>query len=538
MGYDYGSDKVHFYSFDVVEIEPNHDLVITIIEPDEANRTLTAGLEYDLEVEITNLDGEDILANSMGDFNNQNKIIAEILDEEGDVLYYASSETNPDYPTDPIWEPVSNTDNVWVLEGWYPPERGTLLISAYSDEGKHHGNNSEIDIEYAEITYTPGGFTCGICLENMTSEIYAEDALGNPIPDELLVMELDNASDTIIDDDTLELDDDGMTEIELDEVGNEPGFIYAMLNGANTSGKLMIEWPEFIITPAVAYVGIANDLMITAKDYEGELIPNLNISLTPSVNGTVGVRPNPVETDEDGTVELTIEPAASGTLNVTMCFNIEYDGTGRLIWDELLTPSTIEVTSKKPLDITVSQSPVFEGDTLIVTVKTDGIAVEDVDVQFGQETKSTDSDGKTTFTVPNPGVESAVYILEATKFGYISDSLSITVIKVWVITIIGPSEMPSPGEQFTVTIIAKGSPLAGATITFDGTTYSSGGDGKATITAPEVDEETEYTVTATFDPYMDGTLTVTIAPGGIPGFELVALLAALGVALILFRRRR
>jgi hypothetical protein len=59
-----------------------------------------------------------------------------------------------------------------------------------------------------------------------------------------------------------------------------------------------------------------------------------------------------------------------------------------------------------------------------------------------------------------------------------------------------------------------------------------------TLTAPDVDKETEYTITASFEDYQDGTLTITIKPGGIPGFELITLIAALGVAFILLRRRR
>ncbi len=527
MGYLLDTDNVYYYTYDIVEVEPNHDLVITIIEPEAANRTLTAGLEYDLEVEITNLSGSDIPASIMGDFNDEYTVIGEIVDDDMEVIGGPFE-----------FERESSSSNVWYLDDFTPPIIGTLLISAWADEGRHHGNNSEIDVECAEITYVPSGLTCGIFLEDQEVEVFAVDALGNVIADENLQMVKDNASDTDLDTNTVELDDDGMGTLEISVVGKRPGKINATLNGAWTCGELIIDFPVFTIEPAIAYVGMVNDLLITARNLTGDLLVGINISLTPSVNGTVGVRPNPVETDENGQVELSIEPAASGILNVTLCYDIEYDVDGRLIWEEILTPSTINVTSKKPLKVTVSQSPVFEGDTLTVTVKTDGKPVASADVEFGQETKSTGSDGKAIFTVPNPGVESAVYLIEASKFGYISDSIAITVIKVWAITIIGPSEMPSSGEKFTVTIIAKGSPLAGATVTFDGKTYSSGGDGKVTITAPEVDEETEYTVTATFDPYMDGTLTVTIAQGGIPGFELVALLAALGVAFILLRRRR
>ena len=82
--------------------------------------------------------------------------------------------------------------------------------------------------------------------------------------------------------------------------------------------------------------------------------------------------------------------------------------------------------------------------------------------------------------------------------------------------------------------------LAGATVTVDGTdTYTSGADGKITLTAPDVTEQTTITVTAAYENYQTGTLTITIDPsGGVPGFELLTLIAALGVAFILLRRRR
>jgi len=56
------------------------------------------------------------------------------------------------------------------------------------------------------------------------------------------------------------------------------------------------------------------------------------------------------------------------------------------------------------------------------------------------------------------------------------------------------------------------------------------------LTAPS--EEGDYTVTATYEDYEDATFVITIKAGGIPGFELLTLIAAIGVAFILFRRRR
>jgi hypothetical protein len=162
--------------------------------------------------------------------------------------------------------------------------------------------------------------------------------------------------------------------------------------------------------------------------------------------------------------------------------------------------------------------------------------VADVNVEFGEETMSTDSDGKAVFTVPDPGVESAVYSITAEKTGYVTEEKSITVIKVYGITIIGPSTPPGTGETFTITCLARGSALAGATITFDGKTFTTGADGTVTLTAPST--EGTYTVTGSYEDYEDVTFEVTITAGGIPGFELFALLVAFGVVFILIKRRR
>ena len=94
------------------------------------------------------------------------------------------------------------------------------------------------------------------------------------------------------------------------------------------------------------------------------------------------------------------------------------------------------------------------------------------------------------------------------------------------------------GQTFTATIADDtGGPVIGATITFDGKTYTSGAGGVATITAPST--EGTYPVTATFPGYEPLSDTVTVVKGGgIPGFELLTLIAAIGVAFLLLRRRR
>jgi uncharacterized GH25 family protein len=161
--------------------------------------------------------------------------------------------------------------------------------------------------------------------------------------------------------------------------------------------------------------------------------------------------------------------------------------------------------------------------------------VADADVTFGTETEKTGTAGTVSFVVPDPGVDSAVYKITAQKTGYDTVTEDITVIKKYTITIITPSEKPETEKKFTVTIIAKGQPLAGATVEFEGQTKMSGGDGKVSFTAPKT--KGDYTMTAEYGNYADGTAIIKVVKAS-PGFELLTLIVAIGVAFLLLRRRK
>ena len=79
------------------------------------------------------------------------------------------------------------------------------------------------------------------------------------------------------------------------------------------------------------------------------------------------------------------------------------------------------------------------------------------------------------------------------------------------------------------------------TLQGDSTDYYTDGNGQVTLTAPST--AGTYTVTASFGSFLDGTVTVTVLKKDhddckTPGFELLTLLVAIGVAFILLRRRR
>jgi hypothetical protein len=376
------------------------------------------------------------------------------------------------------------------------------------------------------------------------------DAIGNPLPDGTrLYITIEDAGGTCTspdEDDYFTLDEDGEGEFDIESVGDKSGKINTTLQdpydksymGNTTDGEILILYPNFEVNPPYVYINEANELTITATDHKANPIKGINVTLIPSWSGAgFEGQPDPEETDANGQVILSVAPSNSGSYNVTIARNVSYTGAGQLMWtNDVITDTSVDIIGRKSLTITVSESPVFEGSTLTVTVTSGGIAVSQATVTFAGETEVTDSAGEASFTVPDPGVEFVVYTVTAEKARYSTATLSITVIKKWDITIIGPGSAPGTGEKFTVTILAKGSPLAGATITIGDDTYTSDGEGKASITAPS--DEGDYIITATYEGYDEATMTITVKAGGIPGFELLTLIAAIGVAFILIKRRR
>jgi hypothetical protein len=523
-----------YYMYDIVEIVPIHDLVISMLDPDNvSDQILTCGLEHDWEFRVLDLNGSIV--------DDVDDVEGELIDEEGDVLQ-TMSYANGDIK--------KKSGNIWYFDDWVPHFGCEFVLTAVNNSGENeHDGNVTIDCGKAVITYSVEAVTAGIGTENVTVEVMGVDAVGNLLPDGTkLFVTIEDAAGTDtdpVDGEYFTLDEDGEGEFDIDCVGDKSGKINVTLQGAydtdymgnTTEGEVLVIYPNFDVNPPYVYINEVNELVITATDYQGNPIKGINVTLissSPLVEG----QPDPQETDANGQVILSVSPSNSGSYNVTIARNVSYDNNGQLMWtNDVITDSSIDIIGRKSLTITVSQSPIFEKDTLTVTITSGATPVSEVSVKFAGETVLTDSAGKATFTVPDPGVEFVVYTITAEKARYSTETLSITVIKKWDITITGPSTAPGAGEKFTVSIFAKGSPLAGATITMDGETYTSDADGKVTITAPS--DEGDYVVTATYENYDGATLTITIkAGGGIPGFELLTLIAAIGVAFILLKRRR
>ncbi len=189
--------------------------------------------------------------------------------------------------------------------------------------------------------------------------------------------------------------------------------------------------------------------------------------------------------------------------------------------------------------MTISLNPsVDEGKTFTAEAKSNGVLITDATVTFtfnGQTWPTTT--GVATITAPTVSTSMA-FPITATAEGYTTATgVTIMVVNIPKL-IVAVSGDVKAGQTFTLTIADDtGSPVIGATITFEGKTYTSGAGGVVTITAPTT--EGSYPVTATFPGYDAVSGTVTVAKGGgIPGFELLTLIAAIGVAFLLLRRRR
>ena len=519
------------WMYDIVEVVGVPDLRIDITSPVNATSLdLTVGLKHTYKLKVYGPD------NKLADNILTGDVVGKIIDEDHDE----------DDPLQTVT--FSKKGDDWQITDWKPYYAGTFVITATNDSGvnEHYGNVS-LNVDLATISYSPDTATAGIEKEDLEVEVSGIDANGNPLPDGTklyLNIEDDWSIEPTDETTTVTLDKTAKGSFTITCVGDNATKINATLlnffdpdkNGNKTKGEFTIDYPDFTVTPAEIYINYPTEITIIAEDNEGNPLEGINLTLLPSTQGVLTVQPDPVKTDENGMVVLSVSPQASGKLNVTIVRDITYVG-GQLTWtNAVVTDTYVTVTSIKPMAITVSKSPIYQGETLTVTIKSGATPVSDVDVTLGTVTAKTSTGGTVDFTVPDPGVDYAIMKVKAKKTGYLDASEDVTVLKKWEITISGPSSNPKTGAQFTVTVIAKGSPLAGATVTFEGTTFTSDGEGKATLTAPKT--KGTYTVTATYENYGSKTLSVTVEEGGIPGFELITLIAAIGVAFILLRRRR
>jgi len=379
-----------------------------------------------------------------------------------------------------IWRYDDNVTVTFNVKWNDQPVNGTLKIYGISDEGTYNltwVNNSYIEVDVVEGVAIVHNITAG----NLTGA--------------------------------------SIKNITFQFKPEETGSDYA-----NATGKLPVRIPHVTATPNMVALGEQASVEVLATG-RGQPLEGVNISLV----GPGNIQLN-ATTDSQGIARFAFLPTATGFIDIY--------AEGRK------TTEQIEVTSHY-LVIT-APAQVYEDDEFEVTVKDEtGTPVENAQVTINGNTKTTNAEGKVTFTLSVAGnLNSMQYTITAKKAGYRSAEKSIVVINVPQLYIyVKPSGVIKSGQKVTVGVTSDTGQVYGVKVTvtkdgekiFEGTVTSPDG---VTFPAPTVKEKTTFTITVEKDGYKSATAQITIEPGGIPGFELVTLIAAIGIAFILLRRRR
>jgi len=242
--------------------------------------------------------------------------------------------------------------------------------------------------------------------------------------------------------------------------------------------------------------------------------------------------------DVDGRVQFSVSPSTTGNIS------IDVGQEGRT-----LAKTMVYVTSWV-LDVSTDKVEVNEGNTFTITAMKEGTTeyAEGATVTIsGIGTGTTDANGQATFTAPSV-TSDRTFTVVVEKVGYAPEPNppTVTVINIPKLTITLSGDTDDDGNYISPITIAVsndvGTLITGATVTITGTdgtaTTKTTVDGQVTFTVTH-GEAKQYTIDATFGGFeAASTETITIKAAGTPGFELLTLVAALGVALILLRRRR
>ena len=226
------------------------------------------------------------------------------------------------------------------------------------------------------------------------------------------------------------------------------------------------------------------------------------------------------KTDSKGEALFSFTPLTTGDIKINI-ENRTSDTTVLVTSWALYIDAPQYVNEKKPFTITIrsgsATAPEVTGATVIFNGKT----------QVGDYT----------FTAPSV-TTNREYTIDAKKEGYAGDEATILVINVPQLTIVLETEEVTAGEEtkFTVCVADDtGRAIIGATVTFNNKGYTTGAQGIAALPVPT--EEGDYTITAAKEGFASATVSIEVVPGS-PGFEMLMLIAALGIAFILLKRRK
>jgi len=505
---DAGGAGDDFWGYATVKMNKNHNMMV--------NCTPTSGYAGDTisyEIEVVLIGGGNPEAAGL---------TIELYDMDGNVI------TGDD---------ELKVQNDHTIEVDHELSGGTYQVYAYNDTHDSAGNNATITIEKYSVDATPDVLAWLIDTEqNMTFEVtpagngtlWLQNVSGTP-----------NASDTTVADpgEDIEVENGVATLIGLNAstIGNIT-FQYQPESGEARPAIGLVQITTAIATPVppTIYLGESTNVVITlTHPATGLPIPDILVGIDEDKNLSSSILsklPTSTETDSNGQVAFGLTAEATG--EATIFIKGSYDPDNEYV---------IEAEIKKTLVIDADPS-VNEGEDFIVTI-TDSLGnpVENAVVEFDGDFYTTDADGETD-PIEAPYVQVTIdYDIDATATGYTSASDSIKVINMPELFIVGPSKVT--GDSFTITAGGDDGNGNGILVTIykGGTELTSGTtvNGKVTFSVGSKWKAGTYTAKATKTGYAPSDeISIKIEEAGTPGFELLTLIAALGVAFILLRRRR
>lgn len=425
----------------------------------------------------------------------------------------------------------------WPITGKYNPvaqeidlPAGTYHIFAYNATHDSQGNNATFVITAYRVNSSPSVLAWKIDDDaNVTFQVS---------PNVNGTLRLQNMSDTNAANTTL-----GTTIDIINGVGNIEGINASELGNVTyfftpdggseqpAEGMLRITTATATPTPARIYLNEATTVTVTVTHpATNQPLSGVWVSLDndKSNSSTVLARiPNGASTNAAGQVQFGLNALGSG--NITIFMENETDPDNEFV---------IIASARSTMTISVASPSVNEGEQFTVSIR-QGTALltnTTVTITFAGQTMTT-SNGQATLTAPAVSAN-LIYPITATADGYTDASTSVTVLNVPQLIVAVLTANVRTGQSFQVAVADdSGSPIIGATVTMNGATATTGSGGVATLTAPN--EAGNYTITATFGQYKQATQSVNVGSGGgVPGFELLTLLVAVGIAFLLLRRRR
>ena len=559
------------YGYAIIKMKPSSDLMVTFEAVDSpGTSTLLAGYKYSyFFINITRVDA---VGNASGtpDPDDYTQITTKIVDENGnDVTTAIGSISSTD-----IAATTMGNDYIYKLSNEYMLRAGTYSVYAKNFTSDTEGNNGTLIVKQAHVecdkspliwsyddnisaTFTVTSEITGLAL-NGTLRI--ENMSWKPGDDHFYNKTYTNTSDS--GNSTIDVDEsDGLINGQITMHDITANFLPPMSEAENItfwfkpdltgggsgeyarcSGMVPVKVPTVRFdapdgetgAKKIKYVrvGQTTDVVAYATGRTGtELLSDIYVGLagqgviTNSTTGSVGT--------DLGKVTLSILPTTTGNITV------DVGEDGRTVTELMVIVTSWELTIT--VDSRINENTAF---TVTITRKGTTTAVEDAAVSIeGIGTVNTDADGKALFdgTLQAPEVTSdTTYTITASKDGFKEATRNVVVVNIPKLLIsLNPTTAKQKASVKVTVSKDDANPAVNALVTLEGsaTEYYTDGNGQVTITAPSKDGT--YTITATFGTFQDGTIILTVKGAApTPGFELLTLIIAIGIAFILLRRRR